>query len=135
MATNKTLGKTTEEIAETFGMVPPPLGTIPDDDTVTEWPYFRNYTVEGSEIPAKYRELIGLAIAANSTCPYGTYFHRTAAELQDATDVELREVYSLGSFTTRYNSMSHAQKYDLGEFESKVDQLADDLDAQIAADD
>lgn len=133
--THSGYGETVEEIEETFGLVPPPLGTIPEDDTVTEWPYFKKYTVGETEIPAKYRELMGLAVAANIKCPYCAVFHREAATMHGATEAELREVYSLSSFTARYSAMMHAQQYPLEEFESKLEQIADHLQTQMAADD
>lgn len=124
-----------EDLEETFGMVPPPLDTIPEDDAVQEWPTFKKYTVGESEIPPKYRELIGLAVAANIKCPYCAHFHRGAAQLHGATEAELEEVYSLASFTARYSAMLHAQEYDLDEFKEKVEQIADHLQEQVAADD
>jgi AhpD family alkylhydroperoxidase len=124
-----------EDLEETFGMVPPPLDTIPEDDAVQEWPTFKKYTVGESEIPPKYRELIGLAIAANIKCPYCAHFHNAAAQLHGATDAELEEAYFLSSFTARYSSMLHAQEYDLDTFKDKVEQIGEHLQAQMAADD
>jgi AhpD family alkylhydroperoxidase len=125
---------TIEEIEETLGTVPPPLGTIPDDDTTQEWPFFKRYTLEETEIPPKYRELMGLAVAANIKCPYCLYFHEKAAKMHGATDDELRETYSLASFTPRYSAMLHAQQYDQDEFEQKCDHIADHLQAEMGGD-
>lgn len=135
MAAESQHGETMAEIEETFGLVPPPLGTIPEDDTVTEWPFFKKYTVGESEIPAKYRELMGLAVAANIKCPYCAVFHREAAKLHGASDDELREAYSLASFTSRYSAMMHAQQYPLDEFEEKLEQIGEHLQQQMAAGD
>lgn len=134
MAADQRHQETREEMEETFGLVPPPLETIPDDDATNEWPYFKKYTVGESEIPPKYRELIGLAVAANIKCPYCAFFHRKAARMHGATEAELEETYSLASFTTRYSAMLHAQQYDLEQFESEVGQIADHLEAQMADD-
>lgn len=132
MATDHDYDETIEEIEETFGLVPPPLGTIPEDDTVHEWPFFKKYTVGESEIPPKYRELMGLAVAANIKCPYCAHFHREAAKLHGAADAEIREAYSLASFTTRYSAMMHAQQYPMDEFEEKFSRIADHLQQQMA---
>lgn len=106
--------------------MPSPPGTISDDDdTVHEWPYFGKYTVEESEIPPKYREIVGHAVAANVKRPYCATFHREAAEMHGATDDELREAYSLASFTTRYSAMMHAQGHPLDEFEEKLERIAE----------
>lgn len=135
MATAQGYAEAKADLEETFGMVPPPLDTIPEEDAVQEWPTFKKYTVGESEIPPKYRELIGLAIAANIKCPYCTFFHGAAAELHGATEAELEEVYFLSSFTARYSSMLHAQQYDLDEWKDTVHQIGAHLQEQIAADD
>ena len=135
MATEQQYSDAKEDLEETYGMVPPPLDTIPQDDAVQEWPTFKKYTVGESEIPPKYRELMGIAIAANIKCPYCAHFHGAAAQLHGATEAELEEAYSLSSFTARYSSMLHAQEYDLDEFRNKVEQIGEHLQKQIAADD
>lgn len=135
MATEQRYSEAKEDLEETYGMVPPPLDTIPEDDAVQEWPTFKKYTVGESEIPAKYRELMGLAVAANIKCPYCAHFHGAAAQLHGATDAELEEAYSLSSFTARYSAMLHAQEYDLDTFKDKVHQIGEHLQAQMAADD
>jgi len=135
MATAQGYSEAKKDLEETFGMVPPPLDTIPEDDAVQEWPTFKKYVAGESEIPPKYRELIGLAIAANIKCPYCTFFHGAAAELHGATESELQEVYFLSSFTSRYSSMLHAQQYDLDEFKDKVHQIGGHLQQELAADD
>lgn len=112
-----------DEIEETFGMIPAPLNAISDTDVANEWPMFKRYTVEETEIPAKYRELIGLAVAANIKCPYCVHFHREAARLHGATEEELQETYVLGSFTSRYSSMLHAAEYDLDQFRDEVAEI------------
>lgn len=133
MAAKQSYSDAAADLEETYGMVPPPLDTIPKEDAVQEWPTFKKYTVGESEIPAKYRELIGLAVAANIKCPYCAHFHRGAAELHGATEAELEETYSLASFTARYSAMLHAQEYDRDEFKGKVADIAEHLQAQAAA--
>ena len=49
----------------------------------------KKYSFSESKIPAKYRELIGLAIAASIKCPYCAYFHTQAAKMNGATDEEI----------------------------------------------
>ena len=123
------------DLEATFGMVPPPLDSIPDDDVVNEWPTFKKYTVGESEIPALYRELMGLAVAANIKCPYCAHFHTEAARLHGATDAQIEEAVSLASFTARYSAMLHAQSYDLDTFKREFEQMATHLQANMGTDD
>lgn len=135
MSTEVSFDAATDDMEETFGQVPPPLDTIPEEDAAGEWAFFKKYTVGESEIPPKYRELIGLAVAANIKCPYCAHFHREAAKLHGATDEELTEAYSLASLTPRYSAMLHAQQYDLATFEQRVSEIGEHLQSQMAADD
>jgi len=130
MATQEPQTDVEQEITDTFGGIPGPLAVIPEADVETEWPYFERYTVGESEIPPKYRELVGLAVAANIKCPYCVHFHRNAAQLHGATDAELEEVQSLASFTTRYSTMLHASEYDIEQFKVEMAQMADHLMAE-----
>lgn len=130
MATHEPQTDVEEQITDTFGLVPGPLAVIPEEDRDAEWPTFQKYTVGETEIPAKYRELIGLAVSANIKCPYCAHFHRKAAEMHGATDAEIEEVQSLASFTTRYSTMLHASEYDLEQFKVEMAQMADHLQAQ-----
>ncbi len=124
---------TTDDIEATLGIVPGFLEALPEEDLVNEWPTFKKYLVTETEIPAKYRELIGLAVAANTTCQYCQHFHRGAAQLQGATDEELAEISFLASYTARYSAMLHAQEYDLETFKEETAQIASHFQAGMAA--
>lgn len=126
---------TVSEIEETLGMVPGFFGEMNPDDLVDEWPTFKRVTLGETAIPAKYRELINLAVAANLKCPYCIHFHREAAEMHGATEEELAELSFLAGYTPRYSSMLHSQEYDLDRFEEEVGQIGAHLQSQLAADD
>lgn len=116
--------ETRADVEETLGFVPEWLEALPKEDLINEWPSFKKYTFGETEIPAKYRELMGLAVAANIKCPYCQYFHREAAKLHGATDAELEEVNFLASITARYSAMLHAQHYDQTMFTEEFGRIA-----------
>lgn len=126
--------ETVDDIEQTLGLVPPPLDSIPEGDTVAEWPTFKKYVVGETEIPPKYRELMGLAVAANIKCPYCTHFHTAAARIHGASDAELAETFTLASFTSRYSAMLHASQQDLDEFKQAIAQVGEHVHG-MAADD
>ncbi|UCD40586.1 MAG: carboxymuconolactone decarboxylase family protein [Candidatus Bathyarchaeota archaeon] len=103
------------------------MRAVPADVLVAEWPLFKNYVLGESKVPAKYRELIGLVIAANIKCPYCQLFHKSAAKLRGATDEELAEATFLASFSSRWSAMIHAQHYDYDTFEKEVHQIGEHL--------
>ena len=134
-STARSYDETREDIEESLGIVPGYFDELNEQDLVNEWPNFKRYALEETEIPAKYKELIGLAIAANVKCPYCQLFHREAAKMHGATDEELAELEFLASWTARYSSLIHAQNYDFGQFENEFGQIADHLQGQMAAED
>ncbi len=108
--------ETLKDIEATMGSVPGYMKALTEDVLMQEWPLMKKYVFGESIIPAKYREMIGLAVAANTRCPYCTMFHTGAAQLNGATDEEIQEIYFLASFTGRWSSMLFAQQYDMEKF-------------------
>ncbi|WP_313690820.1 carboxymuconolactone decarboxylase family protein [Halorarum halobium] len=129
-----TIEETRRDVEETLGFVPGYFDALHDEDLTNEWPTFKRYAFEETEIPAKYRELIGLAIAANVKCPYCQHFHLESARMHGATDAELAEISFLASWTARYSAMIHAQDYDLETFEDEFDRIAEHLREGTEAD-
>jgi len=114
---------TLKDIRETMGIVPGFMKALPRDALVNEWPNFKKYQLEDTVIPAKYRELIGLAVAANIKCPYCQLFHTGAAKMNGATDDEMAELVFLASMTSRWSSIIHAQHYDYDTFKREFEQI------------
>jgi AhpD family alkylhydroperoxidase len=85
----------------------------------------KKYQLGESEIPAKYREFIGLAVAANIKCPYCTLMHTAMATLNGATDKEIAEVAFLASLTARWSAMLHALQYNYDTFMKEVQQMGE----------
>ena len=132
MATTPTTNyeETCAEIEEAVGAVPGFMAALPDEDLVREWPTFEQYMLGESEIPPKYRELMGLAVAANIKCPYCQAFHKGAAELHGATEDELRETVVLAGLTARWSAMIHAQNYDYDTFLEEFEAMGAHLSEQ-----
>ena len=124
---------TLRDIENSLGFVPGFMKALPEDVLVNEWPLFKKYTLGQSLIPAKYRELIGLAIAANLKCPYCELFHTGAAKMQGATDAELAELTFLAGYTSRWSAIIHAQHYDYNKFEKEFQQIGEHLSKVMSA--
>ncbi len=114
---------TVKDIQKTLGIVPGFMKALPRDALVNEWPNFKKYQLEDSLIPGKYRELIGLAVAANIKCPYCQLFHTGAAKMNGATDAELAELAMVASMTSRWSAIIHAQHYDYETFVKETEQI------------
>ena len=122
--------ETLEDIEKTLGIVPGFMKALPKEVLIQEWPLFKKYNFEETEIPAKYRELMGLAVAANIKCPYCQLFHKGAAMMNGATEEELAETAFLASYTARWSAIIHAQHYDYNTFASEFAQIGEYLKAR-----
>lgn len=123
---------TLEDIEETIGIVPGFMKALPKEVLVQEWPLFKKYNFEETAIPAKYRELMGLAIAANLKCPYCQLFHKGAAAMNGATEEEFAETVFLASYTSRWSAIIHAQNYDYQKFKEEFEQIGEYLQKKMS---
>ncbi len=114
---------TLKDMETTIGMVPGYYKALAEDVVIQEWPLMKKYVTGESKIPGKYRELIGLAVAANTRCPYCTLFHTGAAKLHGASDDEIQEIMFLSSFTGRWSTMLFAQQYDMEKFAEEAQKI------------
>ena len=118
---------TIEDIEKSLGFFPGFMKALPKEALIQEWPLFKRYTLEETDIPAKYRELMSLAIAANLKCPYCQLFHKSVAHMRGANEEEFAETAFLASFTTRWSAMIHAQDYDYETFAKELHQIGEHL--------
>ena len=123
---------TLEDIESTIGIVPGFMKAIPADVLVKDWALWKKYSLGESEMPAKYRELMGLSAAANIKCPYCQLMHTGIAKLHGATDEEISEVAFLASLTARWSAMIHAQNYDYEVFKKEVSQVGEHLQKKMS---
>jgi AhpD family alkylhydroperoxidase len=114
---------TLKDVQKTFGFVPGFMKGLPQDVLVHDWPLMKKYTLGESKIPAKYRELMGLAVAANIKCPYCQLFHKSVAQMYGATSDEFAEIAFLASYTARWSSMIHAQHYPYETFAKETNRI------------
>jgi AhpD family alkylhydroperoxidase len=117
--------ETLKDIEKAFGIVPGFMKAIPKDVLMQDWPLMKKYQLGESAIPAKYREFIGLGIAANIKCPYCALMHTAMATMAGATDKEMAEVAFLASYTARWSAMLHALQYNYDTFSKEVHQIGE----------
>ncbi len=126
--------ETERDIEETFGLVPMWLKDLPDPIIESEWTTFKNlHLSDQTEIPNKYKELIGLAVSGATRCHYCVYFHTVAARLFGASDEEITEASLMAKHTMGWSTFLNAMEYDRDEFVREFDQIAEHLRSQMAA--
>ena len=116
---------TLKDITKSFGFVPGFMKALPKEALVKDWPLLKKYQLGESVIPQKYRELIGLAVAANLRCPYCLLMHTAMATGYGATGDEISEVAVLAGQTAKWSAMLHALQYNYDTFMKEVHQIGE----------
>jgi len=122
---------TLKDIKKTMGVVLDQFKKIPPDVVPCEWAEMKKYAFGETKIPAKYKELMGLAVAATIKCPYCLYFHTHAAKMNGASDEEIAETAFLARFTTGWSEMIHTVGIDLEDFKKQFNEVEAYLKKQM----
>ncbi len=112
MTTNDVL----HEIEDTFGLVPTWIRQVPEAGLSALWSMMRDFYIAETQIPNKYKELIGLAVAGATRCRYCALFHTEAARVYGATDAEIAEASLMGGVTMLASTFVNAERTDYDEF-------------------
>ena len=119
-----------DDIKKTMGIVMDQFTSIPHDALPHELAEMKKFALGETKIPAKYRELMGLAVASATHCPYCIHFHTRAARMNGATDDEIAETAFLTRFTTGWSAILHAANIDFDKFKKQFAQVEEHLSKQ-----
>lgn len=116
--------ETYKDIEQTLGFVPKFFRFFSEEGIPGAWSEFKGLQLNPhSALTGKEKELIGLAVAAQIPCEYCIYFHRAAATLNGATEVELREAISLAALTRHWSTIFNSPMTDQSTFRREADQM------------
>ncbi len=110
-----------EEIEQIFGLIPSMFKAVPDASLELEWRLFKRVQMEDGPIPNKYRELIGIAIAAISKCRYCAYYHTQIAKLNGATEAEIEDAVHYAKSSAGWSTYINGLQLDYDKFKAEVD--------------
>ena len=117
------------DISETLGIVPSFFARIPDAVLDQEWSLFKHWELSETAIPGKYKELLLLAVHAETRCRYCLLFHTVAAKLYGATDEEIQEAVHLAKHTVGWSAYINGIQADFDQFSDELDQVVAHLSA------
>lgn len=120
------------EMESTFGIVPTFFKSIPDATLELEWELMKGVQMAPGPIPGKYKELIGIAVAAATKCEYCVYFHTEFARLNGATEEEIQSALHYTKATTGWSTYINGSQVDLDLFRSEVDTIVKHVTEQAA---
>lgn len=115
------------EMKETLGLVPGFFKSIPDQYLDYEWQMFKKLELGETLIPNKYKELMGLAIHAETKCVYCTLFHTEAAKLFGATEEEIQEAVHFAKMSVGWSVYLNGMRTDYDEFTKEFTLMGDFL--------
>lgn len=121
------------EMKAMFGTVISFVDQVPDAFIDSEWDLMKRLQFAPTLIPNKYKELMGLAIAAVSRCRYCALFHTEAARLNGATDAEIEEAVHFAKIVTGWSVYLNGLQVDYETFADEIRRVVGFVVAQNAA--
>ncbi len=115
------------EIEGMMGLVPSFIKALPDSSISQEWELFKKVQLEETAIPNKYRELIGVGVAAILRCKYCSYYHTEVAKLYGATDAEIEDAVHFAKSSAGWSTYINGLQMDYNEFKSEVDHACEHI--------
>ncbi len=109
------------EIEQLFGLVPTMFKALPESTLELEWNLMKRVQMDEGPIPNKYRELIGVGIAAISKCRYCSYFHTEMAKLNGATEAEIEDAIHFAKSSAGWSTYINGLQLDYDEFTKEID--------------
>lgn len=107
------------DMRATLGTVPMMFKSVPDSTLELEWHMFKTIDLMEGVIPGKYRELIGLGIAAATHCRYCTFHHMQMALAHGATAAEVEEALRFAKQSTGWSTYINGEELDFEDFKKE----------------
>lgn len=112
------------EVQTTFGFVPEFIRAVPRELLVGFWASMKSFQMNpATQLDAKTKELIGLAVAAQIPCEYCVYFHTQAARKNGATEQEVKEALGMAAVTRMASTMINGSQVDKTAFRRDTDRI------------
>ena len=110
------------EMESALGTVPPFIALLPEGAQAGAWAFMKGSSGNpDGEIPAKYRELIALGVAAQIPCAYCAYAHTAFAKANGATDAEVQEAIAYAGEVRLWSTILNGSQYDLDQWTAEID--------------
>ena len=115
------------EMKEILGLVPSFFESLPDDTIDGEWALFKRFELGETSIPAKYRELIGIAVASALHCWYCSQFHTALAQFHGASEAEIQEAVHLATLTSGWSTYLNGLLFDHDQFMKQLKEIGEHI--------
>ena len=127
-----TLQEIYNEIEGMFGTVPSFIKAVPDSSLELQWNLMKRVQFEEGPIPNKYRELMGIAIAATTKCRYCAFYHTEVAKLNGATKEEIEDAVRYAQSSAGWSAWINGMQFDYAQFQSEILQVCEHVRSAMA---
>jgi AhpD family alkylhydroperoxidase len=121
------------DIETKLGLVPEFFKTLPDESLQLEWELMQRVQMDAGAVPNKYRELIGIGIAATTRCQYCIVFHTEMARLFGATDAEIEDAVHFAKSSAGWSAYLNGMQVDHVQFKRDVREVVKYVGTQLTA--
>ena len=114
-----------DDMKKDFGLVPSIAMLYPKSSVLGTWKEIKGiYLNPNSTIPPKYKDLIGLAVAAQIHSSYSIYYVTQSAILQGASSEEINEAIAMAGITRLWSTILTGNQIDEKNFTTQADKIA-----------
>lgn len=117
------------DMEKTVGLTPAFFKLYPESAISGAWEAHKNLASKGV-IPAKYKEMMGLAVASQVPCTYCVYFHTKALKMHKASDEEIKESVAIAAQTRKWSTVINGADIEYGLFKKDVGLIVKYLSAK-----
>lgn len=119
------------DIQKTFGFIPEFLNRISPDALPGAWQDVKMLQMAETTIPAKYKDLISLAVSAQVPCTHLTHLDTEFAKLDGASEREISEALSVASLTRKWSTVLNGMQVSDQVFRSEIDRIVKKAQAHM----
>jgi AhpD family alkylhydroperoxidase len=122
-----------QDIRQTYGFEPEFLKRFPDAARAGAWQTMRDVDMNpNTALPAKTKDLIGLAVSAQVPCRYCIISDTEFSKQDGATDEEISEAVAMASFTREMSTFVNGMRTDADQFKSDISRMVKNAQASRA---
>ena len=117
--------KTKAEIIQALGTVPQFIDAVPEQMLPMAREFFNSSSNPENEIPAKYTELIKLAVSAQIPCQYCVLAHKVNAKAAGASEQEIKEAVMAAAWVRHWSTLAQSTTMEFKDFEEEYMGIVD----------
>ncbi len=112
-----------DAMKKNIGIVPGWVQEIPDGQLEGFWKSMSEFEMADTAIPAKYKDLIALAVSSQIPCGYCVEWHKSSARANGADAREIREAIGMAANVRMGSAIVNGAAPDMETFKGEVETI------------